>query len=464
MNFKLSVVALVSLVLFGCANNPLRSYKQETDTRLNQLYSGNLDLAMKAESTTDVLYNMEYGTLLRLQQGYESSNLYFTRAQDSIDIWSSSWQSTTSGEVSNTLMAMLVNDNINDYQPRGYEKTFLTTFHALNHLDLNNWDNARIEIKKMYQIEQAIQNYNQALYNETQADIKKQSSPAADNYLYAQIDKQYSFSNMVSPEVLALKNSYQNSFSHYLAGFVFEALNEPSLARPGYIQSGQLQPTNLLIQQSVDKIDKNYRPKTNTTDLLIVQEVGHAPQIKSKEFVIPIPSNFLYGNSSCLGNGITIFYPTLEKDKFNQALYSFNLDGKLIAPLPMVDVDLMAARSLNDEKTRIIIRNIAAAVRNVGVMQAMCANNDSSSALLGSIVLNVGSMVLDKADERNWNMLPSKININRVNLPYGVHTFDININGIKYTKQITLNQPYQILVYRVIGNSVYFEPQRGMVN
>ncbi|MDD3265810.1 MAG: hypothetical protein PHC75_01350, partial [Burkholderiales bacterium] len=92
-----------------------------------------------------------------------------------------------------------------------------------------------------------------------------------------------------------------------------------------------------------------------------------------------------------------------------------------------------------------------------------CSSGGNLGALL-SLGAGIGSIFIDKADERNWNLLPSKVNINRINLPYGNHSFDISINGVRYTKQINLNQPYQVLVYRVLGNQVYFEPQRGMVN
>ena len=40
-----------------------------------------------------------------------------------------------------------------------------------------------------------------------------------------------------APEVVSLKNSYQSAFSHYLAGFVYEALGEKDLAAPGASRS-----------------------------------------------------------------------------------------------------------------------------------------------------------------------------------------------------------------------------------
>lgn len=463
MKQKSLIILLAGLTLVGCANNPFSSYKNTADNRLNKIYNGNdIMAAMQAESSQDVLFNMEYGSLLRLNQNYESSNLYFTKAQNSIDIWVASWANTTAGQISTAATSMLINDNANDYEPRGYEKTFLTTLHALNHVDLNNYDNARIEIKRMYQVEQATQNYNQVLYNQEQAEAQKQSQDKTQNYLYKQIVQKYDFKDVNSSQVLALKNSYQNAFSHYLAGFIFEALNEPSLARPGYVKAGQLTPTNTLVQQSIDNIDKNVRPKAGQTDLLIVEEVGHAPQIKSKEIHIPINLNLVGTQSSCV-NMINVFYPTLIMDKNNQASYNFSFDNQNITPFAMTDVDLMAARSIHDEVPHIISRNITAAVRNIALSQASCSAGGSLGTLL-SIGTSLGGVLLDTADERNWILLPSKINIARTKVTYGKHTVTVNINGVDHSKQITLNQPYQIITFRVIGNQVLFDTQRSMLN
>jgi hypothetical protein len=462
MNHKLLLIVIAGLTLVGCANNPLSSYKNTSDKHLNNVYTGNLMAAMQAESTSDVLYNMEYGSLLRLNQSYESSNLYFSKAQSSIDLWALSWANTTGGKLSTSATALLINDSANDYEPRGYEKTFLTTLHALNQMDLNNLDNARVEIKRMYQIEQATQNYNQALYNQEAIDVAKDGKDKTSNYLQSQIIKKYDFSDIANPQVLALKNSYQNAFSHYLAGFVFEALNEPSLARPGYLKSGQLNPSNPLVQSSIDNIDKNVKPKAGFTDLLIVEETGHAPQIKSVEVHVPINLNLVGTQNSCV-NMINIFYPKLMLDRNNAAVYNYKLDNQNMTPQPMVDVNLMAARAIKDNTPHIISRNIAAALRNIATSQAACSAGGSVGSIL-SLGTSITGALLDTADERAWTLLPSKININRTTLAYGKHIITVNVNGVDYTKQITLSQPYQIITFRVIGNQVLFDTQRSMLN
>lgn len=451
--------AIVLLGLSACANNPFSSYSKTSNATLNNVYSGNLAMAMKAESTGDPLYNMEYGELMRLNQNYTQSNYNFSLAQQSIDLWASSWMVSTGGKLTTTMTSMLLNDNAIEYQPKGYERTFLTTEHALNHLDLNNWENARVEIKKMYQIEQATENYNQALYAKEAEETQNISQDKQQSYLSRQILQKYNFSDINSPQVLALKNSYQNAFSHYLAGFVFEALNEPSLARPGYVKAGQLSPNNPLIQQSIDNIDKNIRPKAGFSDVLIVEETGHAPQIKSEEIHVPINLNLSNNQNSCI-NMIDVFYPKLIPDRYNNMLYPFSIDQAVVQPMPMVNVDLMAARALRDETPHLIARNIAAAVRNIGLSQASCSANGGNLGTLLSLGTSLGGMMLDRADERTWTLLPSKIYINRMNLAYGKHTLTVNVNGMPYTQVVNLNQPYQVITFRVIGNQVLFNVQR----
>lgn len=446
------------LLLTGCANNVFNSYKDTSDQQFTKIYAGQAKTAITAKDTSDALFNMEYGMLLRLTSDYPTSNTYFGRAQASMEAWSNSWSNTTSGQLSASALTMLLNDNISDYQPKGYEKSFLATYYALNQIDLNDLDDARVAIKQMYEIEQATQNYNDALYNAQTIEAQKNAKDKTSNYLSQEIMKKYNFPDINSPQVLALKNSYQNAFSHYLAGFIFEALNEPSLSRPGYVKAGQLNPTNKLIQKSINNLDNGVQPKSGYTDLLIVESVGHAPQIQSMQTSVPINLNLTSTKNQgrvCI-NSIDIFYPKLVVDKTNQAIYPYTLDNSTMNPLPMVNVDLMTARALHDEIPHLIARNIAAALRNIALAQASCSEkNDQAAGLLNLGAIFAGKM-LDKVDERTFTLLPSKININRISLPYGNHTIVVNVNGVKYNQTITLNQPYQIVGFRIMGNQVFF--------
>ncbi len=449
--------SLIITSVAACANNPIRSYKDDSDKMLQSLNTSNIEsTAYGNPKNPDILFYMEYGTALRMMSNYDSSDLQLGKAQSIVDVWTNSWSNTTGGEIANTAIQMLVNDSATDYEPKGYEKTMLATYRALNHIDNNNWSNARIEIKKMYQTEQAIANYNQAMYMEEKASTNKINNSPKEQQLYTQILQKYDFSDINSPQVLALKNAYQSAFSHYLAGFVFEALNEPSLSRPGYIKSGQLAPLNKLSQKSIDNLDSGNTVRSKYTNVLIIQEVGHAPQLKSHEIHIPFPISTR--NASCITN-VNLFFPTLVLDKEASSGYSYFLDGKFQNQELYSNYNLMAARSLHDQMPHLIARNISAAIRNVGVSAASCAEGGSAGTIINIANIITGAL-LDHADERSWVLLPSKVYLNRVQLPFGKHNFSIVVNGMTYTQTINLNTSYQIIDMRVIGNKFFLNTQK----
>jgi hypothetical protein len=420
---KITIFTAISLVSVSCATAPI------SDKLLNNISSGT-DIGI-AENPSDQsnLYYLENGIYQRLQTRYKSSNSQLANAQKVVDDWAASWKNTTGGKVTSAMTQMLLNVSTSGYLPKDYEKTALASYRALNHIDLNSWENARVEIKKMYQTEVAIQNYNQALYNKAEADRPAYQAEAQKNQIYNQLMNKFNTSGLNSPNVLALKNSYQSAFSHYLAGFVFEALGEVSLARPGYVNALKLNPNDTLSKKSITNLDNNQTVKPGYTNLLIIQEVGHAPKIKTT--LIPFVFNYNIGNKkkTCI-NSINLFFPELVPDMQANNIYNYS-----------------------------IARNITSAIRNFAASQAACSVvGDWGTAL--SIAASVAGVYLDSMSESTWVLLPSKIYLNRIQIPYGTHTININVNGHNYTKTITLNAPYQILDMRIVQNKVFFMNQQ----
>jgi hypothetical protein len=449
---KITIFTAISLVSVSCATAPI------SDKLLNNISSGT-DIGI-AENPSDQsnLYYLENGIYQRLQTRYKSSNSQLANAQKVVDDWAASWKNTTGGRITSAMTQMLLNVSTSGYLPKDYEKTALASYRALNHIDLNSWENARVEIKKMYQTEVAIQNYNQALYNKAEADRPAYQAEAQKNQIYNQLMNKFNTSGLNSPNVLALKNSYQSAFSHYLAGFVFEALGEVSLARPGYVNALKLNPNDTLSKKSITNLDNNQTVKPGYTNLLIIQEVGHAPKIKTT--LIPFVFNYNIGNKkkTCI-NSINLFFPELVPDMQANNIYNYSIDNKTQKQELYTDFNLMAGRYLHDQLPNTIARNITSAIRNFAASQAACSvEGDWGTAL--SIAASVAGVYLDSMSESTWVLLPSKIYLNRIQIPYGTHTININVNGHNYTKTITLNAPYQILDMRIVQNKVFFMNQQ----
>lgn len=452
---KLSIIIL-SLSLSSCANNPLRSYHSETKQLIPSLQKGDLagaELSLN-KNKQDVLYSLEHGTLTRMGSNYSASQNDFTNAKRYLDAWIASYQNGTLGLISNTVQAGAVNDNVLDYQLKDYEKVMLTTYRALNLLAMNNWSDARIEIQRMYQLEQVIENYRQDQYQKVENDARKLPTNVMS---YKDFLSQYGNQAVggINSQALALRNSYQNAFSHYLAGFIFEALGENSLARPGYLKALKLNPGNNMINNAIDDIDRVNRPKSGETELLIVEEIGHAPMIKSRVISVPFPTTN-NNNNTCINN-ISIAFPQLIFDNNNTRSHSIRIDNQTVRKTVFTNFNLMASRAAYDNLPNIFIRNVLRAARDFGIQELACNKGGTWASALAS----TASFLINRADERTWLLLPNQIYVSRIRLKNGRHTVSVvTSDGVK---SITLNltKAYQVVAYRVIGNKVYFSINQG---
>ena len=459
LDWSCNLIILVVLLSFvyACANNPLSSYSANISPPLEALKDGDIALAENSvPQAKNVLYYLEHGTILRLSDNYKASNDDFTSAQGYIDAWISSFHNGTLGQGSDALAASLVNDKINDYIVKDYEKVMLPTYKALNYVALNDFTSARVEITRMYNLEDIIQNFRSQQYAQEQDEMSKRGNFPNLDQMEAQNQKRYNFNTINSPQVLALRNSYQNAFSHYLAGFIFEALGEPSLARPGYIKAGELNPNNQLIMQSINSIDTTQAKNDGTTDLLLVEEVGHAPTLKSVSFNVPF--NTSNGQNTCV-NVISIAFPELVVNKETYTSNGLSVDNTIQPTILFTDFNLMAARYLHDNLPNVFLRNTMRAAKDVALQQSACGSGGS----IGSLIAAVSGVMLGSADERTWAMLPGQIYVGRLRLKYGVHTIKVRNGNSEQAIKVNLNNRYAILTWRVIGSGVYFSPEQSML-
>ena len=92
---------------------------------------------------------------------------------------------------------------------------------------------------------------------------------------------------------------------------------------------------------------------------------------------------------------------------------------------------------------------------------------EQSACKNGSTLLNIAALgagvILNRADERAWVMLPSQIYLSRVRVPRGKHTITVNTALGQKTLQVNLTGAYHIVSWRVIGNQVYFSPDESII-
>ncbi|MEE3633279.1 hypothetical protein UIA24_03395 [Pseudomonas sp. AL 58] len=437
----LTVASLCAIVqLTGCA--AFRNYDSELQQTNQHLSSGNVDAALalleknnKGEDK-DLLYYFEKGELLRSKGDLAASQQAWHQADNVVFKWEESVKLDT-GKYLAQFGSYLVNDKVRRYEGYDYEKVMLSTQMALNLLALNDFDAARTEIKKTHEREAVIAELRDKEYLKREEDAEKEGIKTEYKDLQG-----YPVAALDAPEVVGLKNSYQSAFSHYLSGYVYEALGERGLAAPGYRKAAELRPNTPLLEQALLDLDKP-ATKNNDSDVLIVVQSGLAPARDSIRVPLPLPIS---------GNLVItpLSFPIIKEDTSTPRFSQIGLDRNTLELTALNSTTAMSRRALRDDMPGIILRTSVRAISR-GVAQKQL--NDTNP--LAGLAVGIASAVVEGADTRTWRTLPDDTQVVRVRMSQGEHTLSLpsNLGGTQV--KVKIERPYQVVTLRVVGSQVY---------
>lgn len=437
----LTVASLCAIVqLTGCA--AFRNYDSELQQTNQHLSSGNVDAALalleknnKGEDK-DLLYYFEKGELLRSKGDLAASQQAWHQADNVVFKWEESVKLDT-GKYLAQFGSYLVNDKVRRYEGYDYEKVMLSTQMALNLLALNDFDAARTEIKKTHEREAVIAELRDKEYLKREEDAEKEGIKTEYKDLQG-----YPVAALDAPEVVGLKNSYQSAFSHYLSGYVYEALGERGLAAPGYRKAAELRPNTPLLEQALLDLDKP-ATKNNDSDVLIVVQSGLAPARDSIRVPLPLPIS---------GNLVItpLSFPIIKEDTSTPRFSQIGLDSNTLELTALNSTTAMSRRALRDDMPGIILRTSVRAISR-GVAQKQL--NDTNP--LAGLAVGIASAVVEGADTRTWRTLPDDTQVVRVRMSQGEHTLSLpsNLGGTQV--KVKIERPYQVVTLRVVGSQVY---------
>lgn len=445
--FQLTVLSLslaAGLTLSGCST--FRSYNNEMSAATNSVAAGRVDLALQRleESNKgddkELLYFMEKGQLLQLQGDLPQSTTAWLGGDEKIRIWENDYK-TDPNKLLGDFASYLLNDNSRRYDGQDYEKVMLSTLLAVNHAAQGRLEDARVEIKKTHERE--------ALIADMRAkQIEKVESEAQERDVKTQYKdlKGYPVETLDDPEVTGLKNSYQSAVSHYLAGFVYEALGEPSLAAPGYRKAIELRPNVKILETALAEVDSRRKTiKPNQTDVLFVVGVGNAPARQSTTIPLPFRWNGQW-------NATSISFPVIRPDTATVVPNMLSLSNVGNIPLTSVtSIDAMSRRALKDDMPGIILRSTIRAVAKGAATKEI---NDRAGAVAG-LIATVASVASERADERMWRSLPGQLAIGRAILPQGKYTLTIPTASGPQSSELVIGGKHAIIPVRTIGGTLY---------
>jgi len=438
------LVALLAVAIAGCAVQPTHDGRVSATmaaTERGSVAEGLRALDEKgAADKEDLLGNLERGELLRIDSRYMESLGFFELADMKVKVWEETAK-TAPEQLMGQIGATILGETSRAYEGQDYEKVMLTTRMAMNRLNLNDIDNARVDIKRTHEREAVIAEFRAKETVAAEKDAKDRGVPTEGKELSG-----YPVETLNDAEVLRLKNGYQNALSHYLSGFVYEALNEPGLAAPGYRHAIELRPDTPVLESGLSGLDErtSFRRPKGVTDVLFIIEAGSAPARKSQRVTFPVPTR----------NGVivaTIMYPVIHPNPSAPLVSGIKVGDQTIAAGLVADFNVMARRSLKDDLPGMQLR---AAIRVIakGVIQDQAYR---ANALLG-IATNIAAIVTEpNADDRMWRALPERIFVARAYVKPG--TYPLQLLGVQdNASTVTVQGKYMIVPVRVFASKTYF--------
>ncbi len=444
----------------GCAT--FRSYKSELDKTLTLAANGDVSGAIKvleknnSSKDKDLLYDLELGELRRLDRDYSGSQTALHAADGQVQAWEAA-ATLNARRTGGSAGSYLLNDRVRTYEGQDYEKVMLTTLMAMNDMALGDWDTARVDIKRTHERETLIETLRANEYIKVTDEARKRGAKQSFKELNG-----YPVETIDNPEVNALKNGYQNALSHYLAGFVYESLGEPSLAAPGYRTAIELRPGQPLLEDSLAGLDARLSARDEGfCDTLLVVETGVIPGRNSRSFNLPIPVG-PQGQWILLSASFPVLPPAAGYSA-PQVTIDRNLD---VRTAHILDLDAMARRTLADEMPGIMLRaGIRLTSRAVAQYQVQRAieeqqrrHQDTLGATLGLLALQLGGAITEQADERGWRTLPAHVTVARARLARGQHAVAIDTGNGRATFDVNLTGAHALVTARMLGGHSFIGP------
>lgn len=384
------MVLAISVVMQSCA-----SYGQHALSMRDGLLTGQPEVSLaiaeqKDPDQKEVIASLDKGMLRRVNNDFAGSNQILEVAKKQIE-------ALYGVSVTENLASVTINETLRSYQGDRYEQLLLHAYMAMNYLQLDQIDGARVEM--------------------LQANVKMMEWGD-------------------EPE--------EDACLRYLEGIIYESLGEYDNALISYRKAytvykekaGKMYPVipvglkndllRMLAWQGLWSEFNSYKNEFNMAnftpvkasnnfgDLVVIVNNGLAP-IRS-ETAIPVFSNEVQKN-------LRVAFPVYRENK--KRLYTPNIEvnNKQYTMETIEDVDALARYSLQEAMPGIMARATARAVVKYNAQHSVQEKNGSVAGLL----MTITNLVTERADTRSWTTLPQEIQLKRILLPVGEHQVKIHM-------------------------------------
>ncbi|SFC60332.1 COG3014 family protein [Pseudoalteromonas denitrificans] len=452
---------LIILTLPGCATMQFRDlfsgYAQQMEPVKFQANNGQFKQAIAStpersvSDTNYVLALLEKGRLSHLSGDYPTSIKLFSQASHYIDEQKLKAKLQVSKGFQN-VGAIVSNDSAITYVVPDYEQSMMHSYQALNYLYQKNTEAALVEIRKANLVQRAALENNfdaindaiDSLENEVEVDWQSISDT------YPEME------NIVGKA----KNGFQNAYTFYISGVLYEASGELNDAYIDYKKALEIYPENTYLQQDVLKIAKKlgmtddlqkfekrfgkYTSKNVKNDGQIVVVYEQDLVEARDEMVLRLP---VYTSKDDM-RFYSLALPVYNNKQQVSHVANFQLDSKALKFSQIVKVEALAAQTLKSQLPGLITRQVLRLIAKEKVRKKM----SKEAGDVGNILANLYNLASERADTRSWLTLPQSTNILRTYVKEGEHHLVLNIGG-KHKKIEVDVKPNRITLVNITAMS-----------
>lgn len=455
----LRCLCLISAVVVftGCASTsifipyPAQASAYKTALNTASLEASLNKLKKHRNSADKVLYMMESGRLNQLDNNFDESLNDFSTVIENFQLQDDKAKFTATGSA-RMGAAFLANDNAIPYKGEGYERVMVHHYQALNYLAKGDRQAALVEVRRA-NLEQtlALEKHERDL-----ADAEKEASNNRIKTNPSQYDSYFSTMEQASSQV---KSSFQNAYTFYLSGLIYEANGDYNDAYIDYKKAWEIFPENPYLQDDLLrlarqlgmrddlqrfqksfkseplKITKNTEalPSADTGTLVIFYEHGFVPE--KREISVPLFTS----------QGLqSVSFPVYQQPWFQPRPLKLVVGDTRLESSPIVFTSALAVKALQEKLPGMIIRQT---IRAIAKKELQNQANEANALL--SLSTQIYNLVSERADLRSWLTLPNDVQIARLALEAG-QKHAIQLAPASQSDKVEIDiKPGQIIILKV---------------
>lgn len=407
---------------------------------------------LKKQKRNQLLYFLNKGTVLFMNNQPQESNKYFQQADYFIEDYQKN--------IGLKAASFLTNPSIQTYEGENFEKVMVHYYTTLNYLQQGLLDQALVECKRMQLKLDKITDY-----------YKGKNKYKNDAFVHLLTGIVYDAQKDFNNAFIAYRNAYKIYNEEYATNL---NTSVPQQLKEDLIRTALLTGFTEEARQYKNEFNLNHLTLENfknKSSLVCFWNNGFGP-IKDQwsiNFSITQGANgwvnfanhdlglnfpFYAGNDSKSINSLKVIRVAFPRYISREPVYenaTLTIDSLGIQQkLELVqNIDKIAYVSLQDR----MLKELSEALLRLAVKQVAAAQLRKENDALGS-ALSVVNAISEQADTRNWQTLPNTINYTRVTLPAGLHqtTFKVEKDQLKFN---TIIKPGQT-TFKVL-QSPYFK-------